>query len=110
MRISDMFLMIRYARAIPRLKGRPRLDPDFRLGIKTTIEVSIMQAFATFWAIWTWRAWKLDLPHEIGSTLTLINSWFFFVIVTTLFFIAWGAFLRMLLLELRPLVHLGRKK
>lgn len=98
---SDM-LFIRYLSAIPRLKGRPRLDPHFRLGVITTIKVSIAMAFMTFWVIRVPR-----LPHD---TFTLINFLFLFAIVTTLFFIAWGAFLRMLVLELRPLVHLGGKK
>lgn len=101
-------LFLRYLRAIPRLKGRPRVDPDFRLGIVTTIEVSVMQALATFWAIWAWREWRaLDFPHDINTTMTLINVCFFFTIVTTIFLVAWGAILKMFMRELRPLVYLS---
>ena len=92
-----MQIIFEYLRAIPRLKGRPIRDPDFRLGVVTPLEVTIAQAFVTLWAI---RA--TTLPHDFG---TLIGAWSFFAMVGIPFVCSWGALLKMLTLELRPLVY-----
>lgn len=86
-----------YLRALAKLKGRPRHDPDFRLGVVTTIETTIAQAFVTVWAV---RA--TELPHDVG---TLIGAWSFVAMVGIFFVVSWGALLKMLTLELRPLVY-----
>lgn len=90
-------LLIDYLRALAKLKGRPRHDPDFRLGVVTTIEATIVQVFVTVWSI---RA--TELPHDVG---TLISAWSFFAMVGIFFVVSWGALLNMLTRELRPLVY-----
>lgn len=90
-------LLIAYVRALAKLKSRPRRDPDFRLGVVTTIETTIAQAFVTMWAI---RA--TELPHDVG---TLISAWSFVAIVGIFFVVSWGALVKMLSRELRPLVY-----
>jgi hypothetical protein len=90
-------LLIDYLRALAKLNGRPRRDPDFRLGVVTTVEATIVQAFVTVWAI---RA--TELPHDVG---TLISAWSFFAMVGIFFAVSWGALLKMLTRELRPLVY-----
>jgi hypothetical protein len=90
-------LLIDYQRALAKLKGHPHRDPDFRMGVVTTIETTIAQAFVTVWAI---RA--TELPHDVG---TLISAWSFFAMVGIFFVVSWGALLKMLTLELRPLVY-----
>jgi hypothetical protein len=90
-------LFINYLRALVKLKGRPRHDPDFRLGVVTTIETTIAQAFVTVWAI---RA--TELPHDVG---TLISAWSFVAMAGIFFVVSWGALLKMLTTELRPIVY-----
>lgn len=90
-------LLIDYLRALAKLKGRPHRDPDFRLGVVTTIEATIVQAFVTVWAV---RA--TELPHDSG---TLFSAWSFFAMTGIFFIVSWGALLKMLTRELRPLVY-----
>jgi hypothetical protein len=95
-----MSILLAYLRALPRLKGRPRRDPNFRLGVVTVCEATIFVAFAT---VWTIRATKLS--HDPG---TLISAWSFAAIAGTVFVVSWGALLKMLVLELRPFVYFHR--
>ncbi|CAE6697220.1 hypothetical protein [Paraburkholderia domus] len=93
----------KYIQTIPRLKGRPRRDPDYKLGRTLTAEITIVQAFL---AVWIVRA--LELPHDTG---TLWNIVFWEGMVGGLFLLCWGNFIKMLVNELRPLVYFsgGRK-
>lgn len=90
-------LLIDYLRAFAKLKGRPRRDPDYKLGRTLTAEITIVQAFL---AVWIARA--IELPHD---TETLWNIVFWEGIVGGLFLLCWGNFIKMLVSELRPLVY-----
>ncbi|QGZ55106.1 hypothetical protein [Paraburkholderia acidiphila] len=88
---------LKYVHAIPRLKGRPRRNPDYKLGLTLTAEITIVQMLI---AVWIMRA--LELPH---NSVTYWNIVFWESIVGGLFLLSWVTFIQMLISELRPLVE-----
>jgi hypothetical protein len=92
-----------YLRAIPRLKGRPRLDPDLqREGMPLTGTITLLEAVVLIYATGT-------VGHHV-SIIDRVMAWAWVTLTSVVFLAAWGLLIRGWINELKPLVRFARNR
>jgi hypothetical protein len=92
-----------YLRAIPRLKGRPRLDPDLqREGMPLAATITLLEAVVLIYAAGT-------VGHHV-SIIDRVMAWAWVTLTSVVFISAWVLLIRGWINELKPLVHFARNR